>query len=101
MTELELKYGCNPNQKPARLFMENGDIMGQWMDFITILVVPFGALLGAVAVYYILGFDNIKSELELGRKTALPAWFGPVAKFVYVPVTIVGFVLGLVYGGIG
>ncbi len=24
MTELELKYGCNPNQKPARLFMEGG-----------------------------------------------------------------------------
>ena len=26
MTELELKYGCNPNQKPARIFMENGDL---------------------------------------------------------------------------
>ena len=25
MKELELKYGCNPNQKPARVFMENGD----------------------------------------------------------------------------
>ena len=24
MTELELKYGCNPNQKPARIFMEGG-----------------------------------------------------------------------------
>ena len=24
MTELELKYGCNPNQKPARIFMESG-----------------------------------------------------------------------------
>ena len=24
MTELELKYGCNPNQKPARVFMKNG-----------------------------------------------------------------------------
>ena len=24
MKELELKYGCNPNQKPARLFMEDG-----------------------------------------------------------------------------
>ena len=26
MTELELKYGCNPNQKPARIFMEEGDL---------------------------------------------------------------------------
>jgi len=24
MKELELKYGCNPNQKPSRLFMEDG-----------------------------------------------------------------------------
>lgn len=24
MKELQLKYGCNPNQKPARVFMENG-----------------------------------------------------------------------------
>ena len=26
MTELELKYGCNPNQKPARIFMERGEL---------------------------------------------------------------------------
>lgn len=26
MNELELKYGCNPNQKPSRIFMENGEL---------------------------------------------------------------------------
>ncbi len=26
MKEMELKYGCNPNQKPARVFMEQGDL---------------------------------------------------------------------------
>ena len=26
MTELELKYGCNPNQKPSRIFMEEGQL---------------------------------------------------------------------------
>ena len=24
--ELSLKYGCNPNQKPSRIFMENGEL---------------------------------------------------------------------------
>lgn len=24
--ELELKYGCNPNQKPARIFMKEGEL---------------------------------------------------------------------------
>ena len=26
MKELELKYGCNPNQKPARILMEEGEL---------------------------------------------------------------------------
>ena len=26
MQELALKYGCNPNQKPARIFIENGEL---------------------------------------------------------------------------
>ena len=24
MKELQLKYGCNPNQKPSRIYMEEG-----------------------------------------------------------------------------
>ena len=24
MKEFELKYGCNPNQKPSKIFMHNG-----------------------------------------------------------------------------
>ena len=26
MRELELKYGCNPNQKPARIYMDEGEL---------------------------------------------------------------------------
>ena len=26
MQELELKYGCNPNQKPSRIYMEGGEL---------------------------------------------------------------------------
>ena len=25
MQEYELKYGCNPNQKPSRIYMQNGE----------------------------------------------------------------------------
>ena len=35
MNELELKYGCNPNQKPSRIYMKDGsdlrDISTFWM----------------------------------------------------------------------
>ena len=26
MNELELKYGCNPNQKPSRIYMNEGEL---------------------------------------------------------------------------
>ncbi len=26
MKELQLKYGCNPNQKPSRIFMTEGEL---------------------------------------------------------------------------
>lgn len=83
------------------LFMENGDIVGSWMDFITILVVPFGALLGAVSIYYVLGWDKIKDELVQGRSKPLPRAFGAIAKYIYVPITVIVFILGIVYHGIG
>ncbi|MCI9586700.1 MAG: sodium-dependent transporter [Oscillospiraceae bacterium] len=83
------------------LFIENGDMVGIWMDFITIYVVPFGALLGAISIYYVWGWKDVKSELELSRTRPLLHGFGILAKYVYVPLAAVVFVLGIVYGGIG
>ncbi|MEG1576093.1 MAG: sodium-dependent transporter, partial [Clostridium sp.] len=83
------------------VFIEAEPNVGSWMDFITILVVPFGAVLGAISIYYVLGYREIKKEMEMGRKKPLPAWFGVVAKYVYVPLTVIVFVLGIIYKGIG
>lgn len=83
------------------LFLEEEARVGSWMDFITIIVVPFGAVLGAISIYYILGFDKIKEELEVGREKPLPKLFKPAAKYIYVPLSIIVFILGLIYKGIG
>ena len=80
------------------LFLEAEPKVGSWMDFITIIVVPFGAVLGAVSIYYILGYDEIKEELEEGRRKPLGKYFKPLAKYVYVPMSVIVFVLGILYG---
>ena len=85
----------------AGLFLEEEGRTGNWMDFITILIVPLGAVLGAVSIYYILGFDAIRPELEKGRSKPLPKLLGPAAKYLYVPFVIIIFFLGLIYRGIG
>lgn len=83
------------------IFIEEEGKLGSWMDFITIIVVPFGAVLGAFSIYYILGLDKILKELNIGRNKPLKKIFGWLGKYFYVPITILVFVLGIVYGGIG
>lgn len=83
------------------IFLEAEPKVGSWMDFITIIVVPFGAVLGAFSVYYVLGFDEIRKEMEVGRERPLGQYFGPLAKYAYVPLAVIVFVLGIAYGGIG
>ncbi len=83
------------------IFLEAEPKVGSWMDFITIIVVPFGAVLGAVSIYYILGYEKIRKELEEGRNKPPGRFFGPLAKYVYVPLSVIVFILGILYGGIG
>lgn len=55
----------------AGAFIEFEPYLGKWMDAITIYVVPFGALLCAFIIYWVLGGKRIGEELVLGRKKAL------------------------------
>ena len=83
------------------VFLEAEPVVGAWLDFITIVVVPIGAVLGAVSVYYVLGWPRIRQELETGRTCPLSRAFGRAAKYLYVPLTALILILGFVYGGIG
>ena len=82
------------------LFLEKLDNMGAWLDTVTIYIAPFGALLCAVFIYFILGMPAIKGELDRGRKKPLGRGFDVLA-YVYVAVAAAVLVLGIVYGGIG
>lgn len=85
----------------AGVFLEAEPVVGSWLDFVTIVIVPIGAVLGAISIYYVLGWPRIRQELETGRDKPLPELFGRVAKYVYVPLTVLVLLLGFVYGGIG
>ena len=82
------------------IFLEAEPNVGAWMDFISITVVPVGAVLGAFSIYYILGYREIKKELELGRLKPVPGCFGAIGKYVYVPLTVAVLILGFLYHGI-
>ena len=81
------------------VFIEAEPKVGAWMDFVSIIISPLGAVLGAISVYYVLGWDDIRKEMEQGHGKLSEA-FGAAAKYLYVPLTIIIMVLGLIYGGI-
>ena len=61
MKELELKYGCNPNQKPSRIYMENGEL-------------PIGVLNGKPGyINFLDAFNGWQLVKELKKATGLPA----------------------------
>ncbi len=61
MKELELKYGCNPNQKPSRIFVENGDL-------------PIEVLNGRPGyINFLDAFNGWQLVKELKEATGLPA----------------------------
>ena len=62
MTELELKYGCNPNQKPARIFMRDGSDL------------PLTVLNGRPGyINFLDAFNSWQLVRELKAATGLPA----------------------------
>ena len=61
MRELELKYGCNPNQKPSRIYMEEGEL-------------PIEVLIGKqVYINNLYAFKVWQLVRELKNATGLPA----------------------------
>ena len=81
--------------------IENGDIVGKWMDVVTIYIIPFAALLGAITIYYILGWNALKQELDKGRKKPVGPSFKFLGKYVYVFLALIILILGILYNGIG
>lgn len=61
MKELELKYGCNPNQKPSRIFVEEGEL-------------PIEVLNGRPGyINFLDAFNGWQLVKELKEATGLPA----------------------------
>jgi phosphoribosylaminoimidazolecarboxamide formyltransferase/IMP cyclohydrolase len=61
MQEYELKYGCNPNQKPSRIFMQDGEL-------------PIQVLNGRAGyINFLDAFNGWQLVRELKKATGLPA----------------------------
>lgn len=83
------------------IFIEAEPVVGAWMDIISIYIIPLGAVIGAISWFYILDGKELLAELNKGSKKTYTETFLKIGRYIYVPIALIVFVLGLIYGGIG
>ena len=82
------------------VFIENGNVVGTWMDAVSIYIIPIGALISAVLLFWVMGTDFARQQMGLGREKPVGMWAHYLGKYVFCFVTVAVILLGIVRGGI-
>ena len=83
------------------VFIESGYMVSIWMDVVSIYLIPLGALLAAVMFFWVCPKGFARDQVQLGRSKKLGKWFEPATRYFFVGLTILVYILGILYGGIG
>ena len=81
--------------------IESGDVVSTWMDVVSIYIIPLGALLAAIMFFWVCPPRFAREQVQMGREKKIGKWFEPMTKYIFVGLTIVVYILGILYGGIG
>ena len=73
----------------------------QWMDTVSIYILPVGALTAGIMFFWIMKKDAAVAAVQLGADRPVMEWFYPFGRYVFVPLCVLCFVLGIAWGGIG
>lgn len=83
------------------LFIEDGAVLGLWMDIISIYIIPLGALLAGIMFFWVCGKAFVVTEVSKGRLRPIGSIYAVHGKYLYCGITVIIYVLGIFYGGIG
>ena len=73
----------------------------QWMDMVSIYLCPLGAFTAGIMFFWVMKKDTALAAAQLGDDKPLMKWFYPFGRYVFVPLCLLCFVLGIAMGGIG
>ncbi|MDN6731315.1 MAG: sodium-dependent transporter [Atopostipes suicloacalis] len=83
------------------VFIENAAVLEKWMDVVSIYIIPLGALLAGIMFYWVAGSDFARDQVQMGREKKITSWFEPMSRYVFIGLTIIVYIMGIFYGGIG
>ena len=73
----------------------------QWMDMVSIYILPLGAVAAGIMFFWVMKKKDALAAAQLGSDKPIMKWFLPFGKYVFVPLCLLCFVLGIAWGGIG
>lgn len=79
----------------------NIELFGKFADFVSIILIPLGAVIGLGVYFYYVDKNKVIGEINKGSSVkagALILWLG---RYIFIPGTAGIIVLGLIYGSIG
>ena len=80
------------------LFIENGEVVGKWMDVISIYIIPFGALLAGVMFFLTCGSEFVLEQVNKGSKRKIGRFFIPLSKYIFTIGTLLIIICGIFLG---
>ena len=79
-------------------FMEPISSWGPWMDFVSIYIIPIGAVIGAISWFWIIKKEEILDEVNSGANKTYGSFWYFVGKFIYVPIAFLLCIIAISKG---
>lgn len=83
------------------VFVQDGNVLGTWMDVVSIYIIPIGALLAAIMFFWVCPKKFAIDEMSKGSVKGVSENFYNWGKYGFCGVTILVCILGVLFGGIG
>ena len=68
---------------------------GPWMDFVSIYIIPIGAMLGAISWFWVMKKEDFLPEINKGSGSQKSALWHSIGRYVYVPITVILCIVAL------
>jgi len=78
------------------IFIEDANVVGNWMDILSVYVVPLGALLAGIMFFWVCGKDFARNQAQIGRNKPIGKWFEPLTRYVFIGLILLVYILNIV-----
>ena len=76
-------------------------IVSDWMDFVSIYICPLGAGMAGIMFFWVYKNKAFRSAIQMGREKTVGRWLEPMTRWGFCGLTVIVFILGIVFHGIG